>query len=197
MTTKNQNVYQFKITLKEIQPKIWWRIQVPAYYRFWDFHVAIQDAMRWLDYHLNQFEIINPKTGDKELIGIPDDEDFESIIPEEKVKISKYFLFPKDKANYEYDFGDWWVHEIVLEKILPAVIGNKYPQCIEGARACPPEDCGGVWGYEELLEVISNPKHEEYKERMEWLGGKYNPEDFDPNSVSFDNPKKCWNIAFG
>ena len=197
MATKDSNVYQFKITLKEIQPEIWRRIQVPANYSFWDLHVAIQDAMGWLDYHLHQFKIINPKTGEKELIGIPDDEDFEAIISGEKAKISKYFLSSKDKANYEYDFGDGWEHEIVLEEILPATIGIRYPQCIDGDRACPPEDCGGVWGYDNLVKIMKNKRHKEYKELIEWLGEHFYAENFNFRDVTFDNPKERWKIAFG
>lgn len=196
MATNNSQIYQFQITLKEIKPKIWRRIQVPSGYNFWDLHVAIQDAMGWQDYHLNQFTIINPKTGKKEFIGIPDDEDFEKIIPGNKAKISKYFVFPKDKANYEYDFGDGWEHEVILEKVLPVIEGSKYPQCIAGERACPPEDCGGIYGYENLLEIIRDPKHKEYKETIEWLGKEFDPEDFDSKSVQFDDPKERWKMAF-
>ena len=107
MIAKSLNIYQFKITLKEIKPKIWRRIQVTENYTFWDLHVAIQDAMGWQDCHLHQFEIINPKTGERELIGIPEEEGFNDTdtVSEKKAKIAKYFLSIKDKANYEYDFG--------------------------------------------------------------------------------------------
>lgn len=158
-------------------------------------HVAIQDAMGWDDYHLHQFEIINPKTMWKDIIGIPDEYE-KDIIPGAKAKIAKYFLAPKDKAVYEYDFGDGWEHEVILEKILPAEEGIKYPKCIAGERACPPEDCGGTWGYSELLEIIANPEYEEYEERMEWLENDFNPEEFDPEAVEFDDPKERWNMTF-
>ena len=92
--------------------------------------------------------------------------------------------------QYEYDFGDSWEHKVVLEKIIPAEEGEKYPKCIAGKRACPPEDCGGIWGYEELLNIMSNPKHPKYKERKEWLGGKLEPEKFDPKAVVFEDPKE-------
>lgn len=196
MTATISNIYQFKITLKGSKPKIWRRIQVPEKYSFWDLHVAIQDAMGWEDYHLHQFEMINPKTGEKVLIGILDEEGFADTIPEKTAKIAKYFLSSKDKASYEYDFGDGWEHEVILEKILPAIAGTQYPQCIEGKLACPPEDCGGVWGYEHLLEIMANPQHEEYAERMEWLGDNFNPVNFDPKLVKFDDPKERWKIAF-
>jgi len=180
MTVKTSNIYQFKITLKKIKPKIWRRIQVPADYDFEDLHLAIQKAMGWGNYHLHQFEMWSPRFGCKVTIGTSECDELET-----KAKVAKYFLSTSDKALYEYDFGDGWEHDITLEKILPAVAGSKYPQCIAGERACPPEDCGGVFGYENLLEIISDPKHDEYEDHMDWLVGKFNPEDFDPKSVKF------------
>lgn len=190
MVAKTSNIYQFKITLRDKKPKIWRRIQVSGNYNFWELHLVIQDAMGWEDCHLHQFEITNPKTGEKDLISLSEDIGFDDTISGKKAKIAKYFLAPKDKANYEYDFGDGWEHEVVLEKILPAVVGSKYPQCIAGERACPPEDCGGVWVYENLLEIMANPKHPEYEERMEWVGDEFNPEEFDPKLIEFADPKK-------
>lgn len=133
--------------------------------------------------------MINPKTGQKDIISMPDDEGFCDLISEDKAKIAKYFLTPKDKAIYEYDFGDGWQHEVMLEKILPSVVGTDYPQCIAGERACPPEDCGGVGSYEHLLGIISNPNHEEYEERMKWLRDDFNSEEFDPRLVEFGDHK--------
>lgn len=190
-----KKIYEFKITLREIKPKIWRKIQVPDNYNFWDLHVAIQDAMGWQDYHLHQFEVKDSKTGNKVFIGSPGEDGIAGyeVIPGNKAKISKYFLSPKDEALYEYDFGDGWEHEVLLEKILPAESGTKYPKCIAGKRACPPEDCGGPCGYEELLEVIKNPNSPEYEERMEWLqwqGGNFDPEKFEPDEVYFDDSKE-------
>lgn len=185
----SKKIYQFKISLKGIRPLIWRRIQVPENYDFYELHVAIQDAMGWCDYHLHQYEIVNPIIGEPEIISMPDDECDIKITDARKAKISKYFKIIKE-AKYEYDFGDSWEHKIVLEKIIPAVEGEKYPKCIAGKRACPPEDCGGVWGYEELADIMSNPKHPEYKERKEWLGGELEPEKFDPKAVVFEDPKE-------
>ena len=84
----------------------------------------------------------------------------------------------------------------MLEKILPQEIDSQYPICIAGERACPPEDCGGVGGYENLLEIIKDKKHEEYKRKMKWLGGSYNPEKFVLQDVYFANPKERWIRAF-
>ena len=200
MVKKTNEVYQFKITLNNSKPTIWRRIVVPSNYSFWDLHVAIQDSMGWIDYHLHIFEIKNPKTNMKVEIGIPDEEDelFDRIIlPDYKEKITKYFNENNRNARYEYDFGDSWIHTIKLEKILPATIGEKYPKCIDGKMACPPEDCGGIGGYYNLIEIINDPSHEEYENMMEWLGGEFNPEIFDPKAVSFDDPKERWNNNFG
>ena len=189
--SKYSNIYQFKISLKGVEKPIWRRIQVPENYTFWDLHVAIQDSMGWVDYHLHSFTLKNPVTGEKEEIGIPSDDFFDEMpmLPGWKEKISKWFSTNK-KAGYVYDFGDGWSHEVKLEKILPREEKVKYPRCIEGERACPPEDCGGIGGYDNLLEIISNPAHEEYEEMMEWLGGRYDPEAFYPAQVKFDNPKE-------
>jgi hypothetical protein len=193
MAAQISNIYQFKITLKRSKPPIWRRILVPEDYTFWNLHVAIQQAMGWSsaegNYHLHQFEIINPETSQKDLIGVEDKFSGygDELINEKKVKIAKYYSLSNKKANYEYDFGDGWEHEVLLENILPAVANTQYPKCIAGKRACPPEDCGGVGGYEDLLEIIANPTHEEHKERMEWLEGmgyahnnQFKPEEFDP-----------------
>ena len=190
---KTNEVYQFKITLNDSKPTIWRRILVPSNYSFWDLHVAIQDSMGWADYHLHLFEIKDPATGIKVEIGIPDEDDeiYERVIlPDNKLKISKYFNENNCHARYEYDFGDSWVHTIKLEKILPASTGDKYPQCIAGKMACPPEDCGGMGGYYHLLSVVSDPQNEEYNDKIEWLGEDFIPERFDPKEVMFDDPKE-------
>ena len=88
------------------------------------------------------------------------------------------------KFHYEYDMGDGWEHEILVEKTLPTEPSQHYPVCVTGRRACPPEDCRGLWGYADLLEIIKDPKHEEYEERVEWLGGELDPEAFDVDQVN-------------
>ncbi len=199
MKRKYDRVYQFKITLKNISPPILRRIQVPESYSFWDLHVAIQDVMAWLDYHLHEFKIVNHSTGIKVEIGIPDDEDFDmerEVLPGWEQKIADYFSMENRVAYYDYDFGDSWEHTIKLEKILPRDKDTDYPKCIAGKRSCPPEDCGGVWGYEDFLEIINNPDHEEYEDMIQWAGGAFDPEHFDKEEVSFDDPDERWEIAF-
>ena len=90
----------------------------------------------------------------------------------------------KVRFIYEYDFGDSWQHEIVLEKTLEPEPGITYPRCIEGERACPPEDVGGIWGYAEFLDAISDPNHEDHDERVEWVGGEFDPEKFSVDKVN-------------
>jgi len=192
-------VYQFKIQLKEISPLIWRRILVPENYSFWDLHVAIQDSMGWLDYHLHLFRIRRKHAHSITLIGIPDEDRFEDdpeITAGWEVSISDFFYDVGTTFDYEYDFGDSWEHEIIHEGILLKEKGTKYPVCIGAARACPPEDCGGVPGYYRMLDIISDPNHEEYEEMITWLGKKYDPEQFVSSEVKFDNPKKRWRQAF-
>ena len=199
MKGKFDRVYQFKITLKEIKPAIWRRIQVPETYTFWDLHVAIQDAMGWEDYHLHEFEILDPSSGLEVRIGIPDEESKYfgmEVLPGWKQKIADYFSMENRTANYIYDFGDNWEHKIQLERILPRDKNVEYPICLAGRRACPPEDCGGVWGYEGFLEAIKNPKHPEHEEMLEWIGGEFDPEHFDPEEVIFEDPAERRKIAF-
>ncbi|MFQ6078842.1 MAG: plasmid pRiA4b ORF-3 family protein [Thermodesulfobacteriota bacterium] len=189
------------MTLKDTKPPVWRRIQVPADYSFWDFHVAIQDAMGWLDYHLHQFDIFNLRKKRLEIVGIPDDEFIsdweEETLPGWEVPIRRLFTPGIRQATYLYDFGDGWKHTVLFEKSLPKEAGVSYPRCIGGRRKCPPEDCGGTRGYRDFLEAISDPAHEEHEEYLTWVGGSFDPDDFDPGSVKFDDPSWRWQIAFG
>jgi len=195
-------IHQFKITLRGISPPIWRRIQVPAAYSFWDLHVAIQDSMGWLDYHLHEFHIKKPRGRKEVLIGIPESEADRNFIPGWEVPIEAYFNEPGTTAIYNYDFGDDWCHEVLLEGILLKDPSVKYPVCVAGERACPPEDCGGIYGYESLLQILEKPRSKKYKEMVSWLSGHaknyfpYQPDHFDPNTVEFWDPAKRWQMAF-
>ena len=193
-----QNIYQFKILLQRSNPPIWRQIQVPEHYSFWDLHIAIQDSMGWLDCHLHHFHMNHPTTLGKQYIAIPDDAGWSDvdISASWDTKISSYFSLKNPQAEYVYDFGDNWEHLVTLEKIFPSEKEQTYPRCIKGKRACPPEDCGGIWGYEDLLGILSDPKHEEYADRLEWLGNDFNAESFDPKSVVFNDPKKRFDVLF-
>jgi len=194
-----RGTFQFKVRLMDTSPQVWRRVEVPATYTFWDLHVAVQDVMGWLDYHLHVVRIPDPASGRIHEIGIPDEDSFEGdpvCLAGWEVPVARYFQAVGTRATYEYDFGDGWVHEIELEGSDRRKAGTKYPRCLGGERACPPEDCGGPGGYAELLETIADPNHEEYASTMAWLGGRFDPDAFTPRRVRFDNPKKRWGIAF-
>ncbi len=183
-----EKVYQLKLSMRGITPQIWRRIQVPENYTFLKLHDAIQAVMSWEDYHLHEFEMINPETGELERIGTEDKdhENFgEPLMPENKAKISRYFTLENKTALYTYDFGDNWQVKVQLEKILPRKEGVEYPICTAGKRAAVPEDTGGVGSYEYMLEILKDPEHEEYEDTVEWLGEDFDPEYFDPKDVSF------------
>ena len=171
------NIYQLKITLKYSRPPIWRRIHVSADTRLGELHDIIQTAMGWSDDHLHQFII-----GDTSY-GMPDPHFPGDIKSERNVRLDGVAA-EGDTLIYEYDFGDGWVHEIEVEKVLPAEPGKRYPLCLAGKRACPPEDCGGMPGYERLLEVLRDPKHEEHEEMREWAGEDFDPEAFDLNKIN-------------
>ncbi len=171
-------VYQFKITLKVVEPPIWRRIQTRDC-TLDKLHERIQTAMGWTNSHLHQFEINGVVYGDPELL-YEGWEDEEPPVDSLETRISQ--VVPKDgkpfRFDYEYDFGDGWEHEILFEGCLCAEKGVRYPLCVEGERACPPEDVGGPPGYEEYLESLSNPDHEEWEETSDWRG-PFRPEHFD------------------
>ena len=199
MSKRFKQVYQFRVELKEVEPPIWRQIQVPETYSFWDLHVAIQDAMGWLDYHLHLFELTDPALGIKVSFGIPDDDldelDME-ILPGWEYPIAEYFFPDSPVASYTYDFGDDWKHTVTLEGMLSREKGVRYPRCLEGARACPREDCGGPRGYEELLRILRAPWHEDYEGMRIWAGEDFDPEVFSPAHVRFDDPHERWELAF-
>jgi hypothetical protein len=171
-------IYQLKITLKEVKPPIWRRVQTKDC-TLADLHEIIQVSMGWDGYHLHVIEI------DDEQYGLP--EQWEQgggrsepeVSNSRKLKLSQVVGQGVKKFKYLYDMGDGWEHAILIEKVVGPDAGVKYPRCIDGKRACPPEDCGGPWGYGDFLEAISNPKHPEHAEMVGWSGGEFDPERFD------------------
>jgi hypothetical protein len=170
-------VYQFKITLLESHPPIWRRIQVQDC-TLDKLHEHIQTAMGWTNSHLHHFKIGEQLYGDPDLM----QENFEEMEYKHSTttKISDILLRTGKRFQYEYDFGDSWYHEVLFEGVVQADPKVKYPLCLEGARACPPEDCGGIWSYPDFVEAIENPDNERHEELLEWVGGSFDPEEFDP-----------------
>lgn len=174
--------YQIQIALKWIKPKIWRRILIPSDLLLSDFHEIIQTTMGWSDSHLHQF--IKNKTF--YTVRMRDDDLWEEMnnVDYSSMRVSDLLKREKEKIIYEYDFGDSWEHEIILEKILPEDGNVKYAQCIGGEMNGPPEDCGGAGGYSEMVEILKQPHHEEYEGYMEWLGGEFDPCHFDKNEIN-------------
>ncbi len=169
----NQTIYQLKITLSGARPPIWRRVQVHSDLTLGKLHQIIQAAMGWYDCHMHEFEVFGEAYGQP----MPDyDLDIKS---ERNVRLNQFVTGEKCKFSYLYDMGDGWDHQILVEKVLPVDPDVRYPTCIKGKRACPPEDCGGIWGYAEFLETISDPQHPEHDEMLEWVGGDFDPEAFD------------------
>ena len=174
--TATREILQLKVVLRGIRPPIWRRLLIPAHRTLADLHDAIQAAFGWGECHLHVFDVLG------EEYGPPDPEDEMGTL-NERIVIARFGLRPKMRFSYTYDFGDDWVHEISVEKILVPETPLPDPVCLAGRRACPPEDCGGIWGYENLLEAMRNPMHPEHEELVTWL----DDEDWDPGAFSLDN----------
>lgn len=171
------DIYQLRIALRNSHPPIWRRVLVPGNWTLGALHYVIQVAMGWTNSHLHQF-----------IVG----DDYISLYPIEgitsqhsaRVTLAEVALRPKQKFFYEYDFGDGWNHEILVEKITPPDRGVRYPICVAGRRACPPEDCGGIYGYADLLTIINDPSHAEHENLSAWLQ-EMRP-NFDPDAFDID-----------
>jgi Plasmid pRiA4b ORF-3-like protein len=173
-------IYQIKVTLFGTKPLIWRRLLVPASMTLAKLHDVLQTAMGWRDCHMHEFH-----AGERRF-GAPDPDDRGMGMPEveneRNVKLSSVLLLPGAKLTYIYDFGDYWQHSVILEKrlaLLPDVVSC--PSCIDGSLACPPEDCGGIPGFDELLSALVDPGHERREEISDWIG-----DDFDPQAFSVD-----------
>ena len=197
-TLMGPNVLQLRIELLGITPLIWRRLQILDSATFWDLHVAIQDAMGWNDTHLHEFEVV-PVSGKVIRIGMPGSDD-ELTAPERRPlkgwesKLSDYLTSPGQDFVYTYDFGDDWRHLLMLEQVQPMPAGSRFPKCVAGERASPPDDSGGPHSYPDFLEQILNRNHPEHSETLRWaksikrIKGKYDPEFFDERTVRFSDP---------
>jgi hypothetical protein len=173
-------ILQLRIALVDIKPVIYRKLQVDASITFYELHHTLQIAFGWRNCHLFHFKI------GRRFIGIEDD--FEESDLADKLTLGE-ILKENQKFSYEYDFGDSWLHQLNVSKITQPESGVKYPICIGGARKCPPEDCGGTSGYEELLAILKNKKHSQYYDLLNWLGGTYDPEAFDIQIVNLELSK--------
>jgi hypothetical protein len=173
-------LYQFKITLLGIEPPIWRRIQVQDC-TLDKLHEHIQAAMGWTNSHLHIFDIKGKSYGDPDLL----EDEFEYT---DSTTTMLSDILPKTRKRlaikYSYDFGDSWQHEVLFEGCPPVERNAKYPVCLEGERACPPEDVGGICGYQEFLAAIADTKHEQHRDLLRWCGGRFSPEQFDAEQAT-------------
>ncbi|MCC5831104.1 MAG: plasmid pRiA4b ORF-3 family protein [Phycisphaeraceae bacterium] len=205
-------IYRLRISLRDSKPPIWRRVAVPANITLGQLHEVIQIAMGWTDSHLHRFmlqdkSLINRDT--QVIARLTEEGRHDEIFPasrgirlfvprsdpfgdeldmegedEDAITLAEVCPKVKSKMTYEYDFGDGWEHTIEVRKIEPAKAGVKYPVCLAGKMACPPEDCGGVFGYYRMLEIAADPDHEEHEDIVEWLGDDFDPEAFDIDEVN-------------
>jgi len=178
--SRKKQMYQFKITLNDASPTIWRRIQVINDITLKRLAATILIAMGWTNSHMHQFHIGSRRFG----LANEDMEEFDDYEIEDKFRLRDFSLEEIRKFVFEYDFGDGWDHEVMLEKILEPQKGVMYPVCLGGARHCPPEDCGGTRGYADFLKIIADPNHQEHESTLEWVGGKFDPEEFNLKSIN-------------
>jgi len=165
-------LYQLKITLQWSKPAIWRRVMVRSDLRLDRLHQVIQLVMPWTNSHMHQFIAGDVYYG-------PADQEGAETRDESRHTLAELAPAAKNKFQYEYDFGDGWLHEVTVEKILPPDPACKHPICLGGANACPPDDCGGIPGYYDLLEILKHPKHPEHEHYLEWIGGEWDAKAFD------------------
>lgn len=177
-------MFQIEISLIDSEPKIWRKISIPSDLLLSDFHKVIQTTMGWTNSHLHQFIKDENFYAEKHPDADMWDEMGSIDYKKEKIRVSDLLKAEKDTMIYEYDFGDGWEHKIVLEKISSVENRKKQPYCLDGKMNCPPEDCGGIWGYKEMLEVLKQPKNEGYEELIEWLGDEFDPKYFNKTEVN-------------
>jgi hypothetical protein len=176
--SKSVEIYQIKITLRDSHPLIWRRIHVKSDISLAKLHRIIQRFMGWEDAHLHQFSIRGNKYG----VSDEDENEADRLLDERRFTLGQ--VISSGRFEYKYDFGDNWEHELEIEKTFPPDMNIRYPVCVAGGRACPPEDVGGIPGYENFLDAIKNPKHPGHQEYREWVGEDFDPEVTDIGGIN-------------
>ncbi len=172
-----ENVHRLRITIADIDPPIWRRLVVPSDATLADLHGYVQTVFGWWGSHLHEFEI------GEERYGLDDGEGVEAPLDERRFRLGEV-AGRGDQFLYRYDFGDDWEHVIDVEDVERADAGSPGPICLEGSRSAPPEDVGGAYGYARFLEAVADPNHEDHAELLEWVGGEFDPERFNVESVN-------------
>ena len=179
-----RDVLQLRVSIQHSDPLIFRTVLVKKATTFFELHHIIQIVMGWQNYHLFEFNLDGYRVGIIEESEKGNGYGSDQVLDASAVKIADILSGDNESFKYNYDFGDCWMHEISLERMLekePKVI---YPLCIDGKYNCPPEDCGGISGFYNLLNIIQDKEHPEYKETRQWVGKKYDPDNFDKNKVN-------------
>jgi len=177
--SRADQILQLKVTLAEVEPPVWRRLLVPTDMTLAKLHEALQDAMGWTNSHLHCFEIAGRRIG---MVGV--EEDSPELEDERRVRVTSVLPRKGARLVYRYDYGDDWEHVVEVEDVTSPDRRLSYPVCIAGARACPPEDCGGAFGYEEFITALADPTHDEHDQMVTWVGGHFDPDSFDANAVN-------------
>jgi len=164
-----KQIFEFYLSLEHVQPTVWRRILVPDDCTLARLHKVIQAVMNWQDYHLHEFMVKSQAYGDPQV-----DEDAR-LVDDRTVRLRNLDIALGDRVEYVYDFGDNWQHVLKLEDKMPPAAEVVYPLCVAGERSAPPEDVGGVSGYEEFLEAFFDPRHEEHEHMKSWIGRPFDP----------------------
>lgn len=173
-----RSIHQLKVTLSEVRPPVWRRLQVASTINLRRLHDVIQAAMGWEQSHLYEFTVAGVSCGEPDL---------EFDLPTRSAKSTPLRRVAPEagaRLSYVYDFGDNWRHQVVVERVLPPEPGVTYPRCVGGRRACPPEDIGGIWGYAEFLEALRDPTHPDHEQMVTWSGGHFDPAVCDLNVIN-------------
>ena len=181
MVTSRQSVpmaYRIKVILKDSRPPIWRRVQVAGDVTLHTFHKILQTVMGWTDSYRHLFII------DRVFYGKPDLEYHFEVRDEKDFTLGQILSDDRDRLVYEYDFEDCWQHEIVIEDITNPASAMQYPVCLAGKRACPPEDCGGIWEYMDILEAVEDPRHPDYYSMLKWVENGFDPESFNLEEIN-------------
>ncbi len=165
-----KSIISLKVTLRGSKPPIWRRLLMPGIATLGELHMAIQVAMGWENCHLHDFSVGHVRYGDTD--------NTDDVVDENRMTLNRMVKSGVTRFTYTYDFGDDWEHGIVIEKPPLSAEGKSSPACVAGKRNCPPEDCGGIWGYQDLLGILADPAHPDHEERLEWIGGEFDPEAF-------------------
>lgn len=181
--TASKSLITLKVTLRGTKPPIWRRLQIPGSMTLGALHEAIQATMGWHGGHLHAFDIDGRQYGDRQIV--------DDVADENRLTLNGLMRSGSARFAYTYDFGDNWEHAVTIEKNEPVGDGAAIPVCIAGKRNCPPEDCGGVWGYANILEILADKSHPEHAEQIDLLG-----EDFDPEAFSIDTANRILAARF-